>query len=545
MRTLQYILVILVIIASAIYLAPRGGSEPTVADIPVVKVPKSEKEKITADSFFAKEGPIPELKFEFKPEEWEYLNKDNRRYVECSMTEAGGKTHKGVALKLKGSAGSFRGPNDKPGLSLSMTKFKGGEPFRGMEKFHLNNGAQDGTFLMEIIAGEMARQAGVPASRCSHALVTLNGKDHGLYVFKEAFTKDFLAHFFKKTDGDLYDGGHVQDLDVNMEKDIGDPKQRENIKELIAACREGDQAKRWARLGAILDVDKFLSQLAMESILTHWDGYDFNRNNYRVYFDSETKKASFFLHGMDQTFGEPGAPAARDSGAMVGQAVLGNPEWKRKYGDRVKEIYETVLKPIDWAQRVNEVGQKVQAALARKDPKRAQEYQGQINAARDRVTQRIANVGKQVGDVPKPPQFDKDNVLRLADGWQPESGAGGEAAMDEAAVDGKKCLHIRAKSASAGSWRRTMNLPAGKYRFEARVKTAGVVATDDAKNKGAAIRTSGGAKGTDFAEGDSAWKTVGYNFESPGGDMILIAELRAQKGDAWFERDSLRLLWVK
>ena len=544
MRTLQYTLVVLLIAAGMIYLAPYVGSEPTVAEEPA-KVPKKEKQKQNADSFFTMEGPIPELKFEFDPEEWEYLNKDNRRYVECVMTEAGGRTHKGVAVKLKGSAGSFRGPNDKPGLTVSMGKYKGGDPFRGMEKFHLNNGAQDGTFLMEMIAGEMARKAGVPASRCSQALVTLNGKEHGLYLFKEGFTKDFLTHFFKKADGDLYDGGFVRELEVGMEKDMGDPKQRDNIKELIGACQDGEHAKRWARLDAILDVDKFLSHLAMESILTHWDGYDFNRNNYRVYFDSETKKAVFFLHGMDQTFGDASTPVTRDSGAMVGQAVLSNPLWKAKYRDRVKEIYETVLKPNDWAQRINEVGQKVQAALAKKNPKWAQDYQGQINAARDRVTQRIANVGKQVGDVPKPPQFDKDNALKLTEGWAPESGAGGDSAMDEVAADGKKSLHIRANSASAGSWRRTMNLPPGRYRFEARVKTAGVVAMDDAKNKGAALRISGGAKGTDSAEGDCPWKTLAYSFESPGGDVILVAELRGQKGDAWFERDSLRLVWMK
>ena len=545
MRKLQFTLVVLVMIAGGIYLAPYVGSEPIIAEAPEAKVPKKEKQKKNADSFFTMEGPIPELKFEFKPEEWEYLNKDNRRYAECTMTEVGGKTHKGVAVKLKGSAGSFRGPNDKPGLTVSMGKYKGGDPFRGLEKFHLNNGAQDGTFLMEMIAGEMARKAGVPASRCSHALVTLNGKDHGLYLFKEAFTKDFLTHFFKKTDGDLYDGGFVRELDVTMEKDMGDPKQRDNLKELIAACQDGEHAKRWARLDAILDVDKFITHLAMESILTHWDGYDFNRNNYRIYFDPETKKAVFFLHGMDQTFGDAGAPVTRDSGAMVGQAVLSNPLWKAKYGARAREIYETVLKPIDWAQRINEIGQKVQAALAKKNPKWAQDYQAQINGARDRVAQRIANVGKQVGDVPKPPQFDKDNAMKLTDGWAPESGAGGDAAMDEAAADGRKSLHIRANSLSAGSWRRTMNLPPGKYRFEARVKTAGLVATDDAKNKGAALRISGGSKGTEFAEGDCAWKTLAYSFESPGGDVILVAELRGQKGDAWFERDSLRIVWMK
>src|SRR3712207_8219545 len=38
------------------------------------------------------------------------------------------------------SAGSFQGPDGKPGLTVSFSKFKGAERFHGMSKFHLNNG---------------------------------------------------------------------------------------------------------------------------------------------------------------------------------------------------------------------------------------------------------------------------------------------------------------------------------------------------------------------------------------------------------------------
>ena len=70
------------------------------------------------------------------------------------------------------------------------------------------------------------------------------------------------------------------------------------LKELIAACHEGDNVKRWERLGKILDADLFASYHAMEAILCHWDGYSFNRNNYRFYLDPDSRKFSFFLHGM-------------------------------------------------------------------------------------------------------------------------------------------------------------------------------------------------------------------------------------------------------
>jgi hypothetical protein len=574
LRLLNWTLLGLVSVAALIFLAPLVNSDPAhpasaatpppVAENapevtaspalpiptlppPITKkdVPKVDRDARRADAVFDRQM-IPSLTFDFKAEEWDYLNRDNRRYAECTMTDEYGKVFKNVAVKLKGSAGSFQGRDGKPGLTLSFEKYKGADRYLGLAKFHLNNGAQDASFLNEQIAGEMCRAAGVPASRSSHAFVQWQGRDLGLYLLKEAFTREFLGKFFKDPKGDLYDGGFCQDINLNMQKDLGDEKVRDNLKELIGACQEGDPKKRWARLEAIVDVEQFLSFLAMESILSHWDGYNFNRNNYRLYFDATTGKAVFFCHGMDQAFSDPNTPVVRDSGAMVGQAILSNPAWRARLPERTREIYESVLKPIDWPARVVVIGNHVrEEAFERMNPQWARDYQGQINAARDRVAQRIASIAKQLGDMPKPAQFDKDNAFKLVDGWRPENGSGGDAAMDEAQADGRKCLHIHANSASAGSWRRTMNLPPGRYRFEANVKTAGVVPTDDAKNRGAALRISGGAKGTEYAEGDSGWKTIHYNIESQGADVVLVAELRGQKGEAWFDRDSMRLVWVK
>ena len=270
MRTLKYLAVLVVIAGASVFLAGRVGSEP-VRDpqpTPPAKVSKEEKLKKLGENFWT--AAFPSVEFSFGPEEWDYLHRDNRRYCKATMIE-GAKTFKGAALKLKGSAGSFQGPEGKPGLTVHFDYYKGGEPFHGLKKVHFNNGAQDGTYLIEQIAGEMARAAGVPASRCSHGFVKFQGRDLGLYVVKEAFTKEFLSAFYKNVDGDLYDGGFVHDLDENAEKDQGDPKDKTALKELIAACNEGDHAKRWERLGRILDADMFASYCAMEAILCHWE----------------------------------------------------------------------------------------------------------------------------------------------------------------------------------------------------------------------------------------------------------------------------------
>jgi spore coat protein H len=505
-------------------------------------LPKKDKRRKASDEFFL--GPVVHLEFQFEKDEYENLKKDNRRYAECTVIETApdGKktTYEHIAVKLKGAAGSFQGPDGKPGLTVSTDKYKGGDRFHGMEKFHLNNGAQDGSLLNELVGGEWCRAAGVPASRCTHVLVKWNGRDLGLYLFKEGFTKDFLSYFYEKNNGSLYDGHFIAEVDGNLEKQQGDPKDTSDLKALAAACKEGDQKVRWQKIYERLDVDEFLRALAMETFTCHWDGYNFNRNNYRIYFDPKTGKANFFCHGMDQLFGDANWPIMRDPGSMVGQAVWSNPEWKAHYRKVAEAIYHKVLKERDWEARIAEQGQKVVDALAKVNPQAAKDYQGQINAARGRVAQRIASIGKQFGDMPKPFEW-QNGVAKLgAKNWRAE-GAGGAV---EAVMDGQKCFHLRS-DAGTSSWRRPVALEPGRYRFEAQVKVANVDGGDQT-GEGAGLRISGSSRvGVNGLKGSSQWQKVAYEFDASGTEVILVAELRSPKGEAWFQAESLQLVKLK
>jgi hypothetical protein len=544
------------LLASLTLLAVHAGfaqkAAPAAQPLPMAQIAatkqnlaKKAKHHKQADDFFL--GPIVHLEFKFKPEEWENLKKDNRRYAECELIETAPdgtkKQYKSVAVKLKGAAGSSQGPDQKPGLTVSLAKLKGADRFHGMEKFHLNNCAQDGSYLNEYVGGEMARVAGVPASRCTHALVKWNGRDLGLYVFKEAFTKDFLSYFFEQTNGSLYDGHFIAEIDGNLEKQQGgDRADTRDLKALAAACKEGDPKVRWQKVFERLDVDEYLRSLAMETFLCHWDGYNFNRNNYRVYFDPKTGKANFFIHGIDQIYGDANWPVVRDPGSLVGQAVWSNPDWKAHYTKVAKAIYEKVLKPIDWEARIAQQGRKVQEAMARQNPQWAKDYQGQINGTRDRVMGRLASIGKQFGDLPKPIEW-VNNVAKLGPKqWRTEGGG----VMDEQTVDGQRCFHLRADATAAASWRRTMMLPPGRYRFEAIAKTAGVQGGGDESGEGAGLRVSGGSrKGVNGLTGNPAWTKLGIEFDSTGADTVLVAELRAPQGEAWFQVESLQLVKLK
>ena len=87
-------------------------------------------------------------------------------------------------------------------------------------------------------------------------------------------------------------------------------------------------------------------------------------------------------------------------------------------------------------------------------------------------------------------------------------------------------------------------LDPGKYRFVALVKTKGVTPLVNDGN-GAGIRISGG-KRTNKLLADSDWTELEFPLElANSGEVELVCELRAQKGEVWFDRDSLRLIKSK
>src|SRR5437867_13280267 len=142
--------------------------------VPIERLPAAPTASEERDAFF-KDGKIVHLKIEIGKKELESLRGDPRKYVKALLKD-GDKEYKDVGIHVKGAAGSWRGIDDKPGLTLNVDKFKDDQRYRGMDKFHLANSVQDPSYLSELICGELMRAAGVPASRVGHAVVTINGR---------------------------------------------------------------------------------------------------------------------------------------------------------------------------------------------------------------------------------------------------------------------------------------------------------------------------------------------------------------------------------
>jgi len=538
------------------------------ADAPVIGAPDVPTAPVVAkavdqtdDALFA--GLVPHLQLTITPENIAKLMKDPRTLVPMTMKEVGGATYESCLVKIKGSLGSLRQINeDRPGLSIRTDKVKKTQEYRGCTKFQLNNCAQDNTYLHEQIAGEMARKAGIPASRCTHAFVTLNGKVQGTYVLKEGFNAEFLRYFFKNTTGHLYDGGIHQDINPNLECDHGDPAEKSRLLEFTAALSEPDAAKRLPRLTKILDIDAYLRHLAMENIMVHGDGYSYRANNYRVYENVEDGKFVFFMHGMDNMFGvdaygqsgphayilsspvnAPLYPGA--SVTAVTQAL-----WSSKDAPAIRErfrqqsflVYEKIIRPYDWGRRTEQVAAELKSKLQSIDPAEAKRFEQRGKDGAKQVRARMDFVKAQFEDAyrlrsPSGGKAALGNYL-----WFPSADKG---QAKETALTGKDCLYLQAGADGRAEFRLALCLGPGRYRLEAKIQHKGIKAGSGDGAKGARLRLSGnGASATNQTFlGDSPWKSTTLDFTVTENDPAIIVELPpGVAGELWLDRSSVQLV---
>ncbi len=286
---------------------------------------------------------VLDFRFRLSPTNLAALETNPREYTPVSVT-VNGVEFTNVGVKLKGAAGSYRPVTDRPALTVSFNRFVENRRLFGLRRIHLNNSVQDPTLLNEYVASELFRAAGVPTPRVAWAVVHLDGERLGVYVLKESFEKEFLRCFFEKADGNLYDGGFLNDVDRHLERDGGyGPADHSDLKELAAVAQERDEAERWRRLQEVLDVERFATYAALSVMLVDWDGYPLNRNNYRVYFNPADGRAVFMPHGMDQILQRTYLEMDQGWSGLMAWAVFSTTPGQALYEAKCREVYTNVF----------------------------------------------------------------------------------------------------------------------------------------------------------------------------------------------------------
>ncbi len=488
-------------------------------------------------------GPVRELQIAIDPQGIRSLRQEPREFVSATVKE-GATVFADVAIHLKGSVGSFREVDDKPDLTLDFNRFDFQQKFHGLRRIHLNNSVEDPSYCDEMLGSELFRAAGVPAPRVTQAIVILNGRRLGLYVLKEGFTEDFLGCYFKRVGGNLYEPAEGHDVNERLKRNSVQAPKRDRValETLAQAAIEPDAVKRWPRLEQALDMKEFMAFMCLEVMVGHRDGYCLARNNYRVYCDLDSGKMMFFPHGMDQLFGNPNATWRPHMVGLVAKAVIGAPEGRQLYRATFPVLMTNVFHLQQLQEQISQTVARLRPALTEKE---FAEVAGEAGRLKERIQQRQFDLQRQLSE-PEPALLVFTNGVCSLTGWG-KVDAPAPGLMDQGETsDHLAALHIVARAASGASWRTSVLLSRGRYRFEGLVKVAGVKPLPYGRYQGAGLRVAGSFRESENLVGDAGWRPLSAEFSvtEETQEVELVCELRASGGEAWFGSDSLRLVQI-
>ena len=372
---MRVLTIIAVLVAASILVQPDASAAEA-------KAPK----KPAGEDLFARPS-VWKLKIEIPSGGQEALRKDPKEYVKATV-RVGDMVLTNVGVRLKGQT-TYQSIDKRPGLTLKFNEFVKGQDLMGRTKVLLNNSLQDPSCIATIVAGEVFRSANVPAPKSAFARVELNGRDLGLYSMTEAANKDFLAEYFKKTKGNLYEGDN-NDITDKLEKDAGDDStDQADVKALAAALKISDATERWKKLGPLLDLERFIAYAAVEVMVWHHDGYVMEHNNYRLYHDPGTGQIVFIVHGLDELFEKADGSLTPDFKGLVAKGVLTTPEGKKRYAETMTRLATEVFKTEPLTKRVDEL-----AAIARPslDASAIKAFDTAVASLKERLSRRVSYV---------------------------------------------------------------------------------------------------------------------------------------------------------
>jgi len=264
---------------------------------------------------------IVEIAIEMSPGDWDFVRTQQRdaskvfmegcldepffspfEYRSGSVT-VNGEKRENVGIRKKGFLGSL--DDNKPSLKIKFDEFEEGQELSGFERMTLNNNRSDPEHVAQCMAYRLFTRAGVPAPRCNFAHVTVNGANLGLFTHLESIKKRFLRRHFVDDEGRLFEGT-LSDFDDVWEGTFEIKTNRENpdrsaIEAVTEALEMPDEQLEEA-LSALVDLDEFMNFWAVETLISHVDGYASGRNNFYVYFDPATGLMNFIPWGVDATF---------------------------------------------------------------------------------------------------------------------------------------------------------------------------------------------------------------------------------------------------
>jgi spore coat protein CotH len=207
-----------------------------------------------------------------------------------------------AAIRVRGVA-SRNG--HKPSFRLDFNRYVTGQTFFGLDALTLDSSWQDPSMITNRLSMLLFRRMGVVAPRVAHVRL-FAGADReyvGVYAATEEVTPSFLRANFGEDTGYLYEFNHLQNDNWGFQ-DPGPrlgwyvprftPKTHDfesvatlymPIRDLVQRINDAPQSDLESRLTEYLDVDAFITQLAIQNFVAQSDGLvgGVGANNFYLY----------------------------------------------------------------------------------------------------------------------------------------------------------------------------------------------------------------------------------------------------------------------
>ena len=301
-----------------------------------------------------------------------------------------------TSIRYKGN-GTFMNAMDTQKFPFKID-LNDGHPDRelaGAVKLNLHNCITDPTYMNEVLAHQLFRDAGVPAPRTSYARVYVSVPDKynreyfGLYSIVENVDKNFIEDHFGTRKGAIF-----KPVTPNLFKDLGerwesyeqiyDPKgtlKDEEKWRLIDLCRLVSHASDYefsSRIGDFFELDEVARYLAVTVLISDLDGILGPGQNFYLYLNPENHKFSFISWDQDHSFGQwTRTQEQREQLSLTKpwereniflERLFSVPEFKDSYLSHIKEINETLFRPERINAQVDELARVLRPAIRDDSP---------------------------------------------------------------------------------------------------------------------------------------------------------------------------------
>lgn len=280
----------------------------------------------------------------------------------------------------------------KRSLKIDLNDGFPGRKLGGTAKLNFHSCVTDGSWMNEVLAYRLFRDAGVPASRTAYARVylTVPGKHEqryvGLYSLVENVDGSFTMDRFGTKKGAIF-----KPVPPRLFEDLGDdwaayrqaydPKtavSAEETRRVIAFSKlvsYADDREFAAQLESFLDLDSFARFMAVTTWISTMDSILAMGQNYLVYLHPTTRKFQFLPWDLDHAFGQfypIGTPQQRENlsihkpwagDVLFLERVYKVDKFRQLYLARMQEFSETIFKPERLQHQVDELAAVLRPAV--------------------------------------------------------------------------------------------------------------------------------------------------------------------------------------